>query len=458
MNSLHTLTLSQTPIHAEKLTWFRFGNLGDKVVLTTDTGEWHALEPDVFSTLVDGTLPEDGQDYTDLVQKGFIRNGFDLEFHASQLGRTTRTKFAGATHHRIHLSSQNGALSMEHAKGIVDHIFTGQVDYFSIALIQGPNPIDPNMITFLNEFAEEKNKYEGRGLYFDLHSGLADVDDALVALLVEKRIQVRALFDGDATVHNNQRHLRNAPEHAVAIERIQALHAAAAEAELPRDEYAVFGEVQVGASAIGQAKGIVNGLKDSGIRQFRVTPILEGDQAITPSAYGEFIKDLVGCLENQDDAEEAVYEVQIGALLTRIRTGNVQDGLLMSTAPSTGFSTRSYSIDGHIFPSCSALELHDDGDPIFLLGHVSTESSDDIANHSTVRSLVVASIADCLPGYQHLWSAPFIGVDPVGAYLATGDLFTKMPSSVSHKATQALVESVFLHVLENDDDDSAGEE
>jgi len=442
--------LSQPPVQAEKLTWFRFGHLANKVLLTTDTGAWHAMTPEDFTSLVDGTLPEDGQDYTDLVEKGFIRNGFDLEFHALQFNRTTRFTFAGATHHRIHLSSANGALSMEHAKGIVDHIFTGRVDYFSIALIQGPHPVDPNIISFLREFADEKNKYEGRGLYFDLHSSLGDMDDALIDLLVEKRIQVRALFDGDADLHDAQRHLRNAPEYSEAIARIQALHAAAAKAELPRDEYAVFGEVQIGATAVGKADSIVAGLANAGIRQFRVTPILEGDQAIAPAAYGQFIQELIVCLEAQGDGDDTVQEVQLSALLTRIRTGDVEDGVVMSTAPSTGYGSRSYSIDGHIFPSCSALQLNADGDPIFLLGHVSTESSDDISNHSTVRSLVMASLADCLPGYQQLWTTPYIGVDPVGAYVSTGDLFSKMPLSVSHQATQALVEAAFLQVLEND--------
>jgi hypothetical protein len=92
--------------------------------------------------------------------------------------------------------------------------------------------------------------------------------------------------------------------------------------------------------------------------------------------------------------------------------------------------------------------LFEDGDPIFLLGHVSTTSAEDISEHPTIRSLMVASLTDCLPGYQHLWSAPYIGVDPVAAYQASGDLFPKMPTSASHRFTQAMVEAVFAYVID----------
>ena len=75
-----------------------------------------------------------------------------------------------------------------------------------------------------------------------------------------------------------------------------------------------------------------------------------------------------------------------------------------------------------------------------------------MANHATVRTFVVASIADCLPGYQHLWSSPYIGVDPVTAYCKTGDLFTRMPTSLEHRAMQSMVEALFVRLLAAGDD------
>ena len=452
MSSVQTIELSQIPTHADKLTWFRFGHLGNKVLLTTDTGEWHALEPDVFSNLISGALPEDGPHYADLVRKGFIRNGFDVELHAGQLRRSKRYLDSGASLHRIHLSNANGTLPMDQAKAILDHVFTSQASALTIAMVQGPQPLDPNTVSFIQEFAEQKNKYEKRDLFYELHCSLDGFDEALIDALIERRIQVRTCFDGETAVHDAQRALSGAPAHAEIAQRIKAIHAAATKAELEPSQYSTFAEVHVSAKALGHASGIVRGLAAVGVRDFGLTPVLEGDDALSPKAYGGFVQEILRILENQEDETNPLREVNADALMARIRSGDVVDNILMCSPPSTGYNARSYALDGNIFPSCSALQLHQDGDPVFLLGNVANASVEDISSHSTIRSLMVASLIDCLPGYQHLWSAPYIGVDPVAAYRSTGDIFTKMLTSPIHRATQAMVEAIFLHLMDTEGD------
>ena len=46
------------------------------------------------------------------------------------------------------------------AKSILDHIFTCHTDFLTISLIQGPQALNDALISFMHEFAEEKNKYE----------------------------------------------------------------------------------------------------------------------------------------------------------------------------------------------------------------------------------------------------------------------------------------------------------
>jgi len=440
--------LSQPQTQTEKLTWFRFGKLADKVVLTSDTGAWHALDSDDFASLIAGSLEEDDSEYEALTRKGFIRQGFDLEIHAEELRRAKRSLFLGTTHHRIHLSSTAGTLPMDQAKAIIDHVFTCHGEDLTFTLVRGPQSPDPGVIAFLHEFAEQKNQYEQRGLSFELQCALSDLDDALIEVLIAKRIYVRAPFDGAVALHDAQCQAHGSPEYSVARERIRSLHAAAEEAGLSGDAYSVFAEVYVGATAPGHAEAVVTGLTDAGIRGFQVIPILEGDHAIAPADYGLFVQDLLRSLNARPEGAEVPREVQAYALIAQMRSGGVADQVLMSTEPSTGFNARSYSTSGDIFPSCSALELHEGGDPIFLIGNVATATVEDISNHPTIRSLVFASLTDCLPGYQHLWSAPYIGVDPVAAYIDTGDLFPKMPTSLNHQASHAMVEAIFLHLLE----------
>lgn len=204
----------------------------------------------------------------------------------------------------------------------------------------------------------------------------------------------------------------------------------------------------VGKNAIGRTAEILSGLRAAGVRNFQITPILDGVHAVDPDQFGAFVSALLQDIGNQDESTDGeLREVQTAALLERTGEGLPNGTMIMTSPPSNGYNARSYDPAGNIFPSCSALQLHQNGDSIFLLGNVTTHSSEEVSNHPTIRTLMVASLTDCLPGFQHLWSAPFIGLDPVGAYCATGDLFPKMPTSVQHKATQAMVEAVFGYLL-----------
>ncbi|GEM_PF-2260535 len=445
VKSDHSVMLTPIPVNADKLTWFRFGKLGTKIVMTTDTGAWHTMEPDRFSTLLAGDIDEDGDDYAKLVRKGFIRNGFDAEVQANQIRRTRQLLDTGLNHHRIQLSNDSGPLPMDQAKAIVDHIFTSTPESFTITLVQGPAEPDPSLVAFIHDFAEQKNQYEKRTIQYEFDSTLQGIDEAMRQLLIDKSIQMRARFDGAAALHDTQ----DAPvDYASALTTIQAIHTAASAAGRTKRDYSVFAEVHVGRHAPDDVDAIVTGLVGAGISDFKITPVLAGDHAIAPADYGRFVRALMTALDAVNREEVVLREVTVDAMLARLRTGDMADRIVMSSAPSTGFNARTYGTDGHIFPSETALQLHENGDPMFLLGNVATASSEDISNHATIRSLMVASMVDCMPGYQHLWSAPYIGIDPVAAYSLTGDIFTKMPTSLHHQATHAMVEAIFLHALE----------
>ena len=178
MLAQRTISLTPPTLEETKLTWFRFGNLGEKIIMTTDAGDWHLMTKEAFSAFIAGTLEEDSDEYSQLLRKGFIRNGFDAELQGGLIRRTKSFLYSGVHHHRIHLSTANGTLPVEQAKAIVDHVFTSQADSLTIVLVQGPAALDVALISFIHEFAEEKNKYEGRGLFYELHSNLADIDDA----------------------------------------------------------------------------------------------------------------------------------------------------------------------------------------------------------------------------------------------------------------------------------------
>ena len=452
LSSLRHISIPSRPVESEGLAWFRFGSLGEKVVLTTDAGEWHAMNPGDFTSLLAGTLSRDGNDYLALLAKGFIRDGYDVEYHASRFRRTKRFIGLGPMRHDIHLSTAAGVLEIDQAKAILDHALSSSADELTIAMHAGPSPLNSGLVTFIQEFAEEKNQYEKKALSHVLHAPMGAMDERVMEALVARRIIVRTSFDGAAEVHDAQRGSTGAEGHSAVFENIVTLHDVARDAGLENHEYSVVADVHVGAPARGQAQAIVNGLAEAGVRDFRVTPILEGDAAITPEDFGAFYGELLDVLIHRAAGEARLRELNARALMTRIHSGGDPEDIELSSPSGWGLNTRSYAPDGGIYPSCSALQLGASGDPIFQLGNVADATQEGMANHATVRTFVVASIADCLPGYQHLWSSPYIGVDPVAAYCKTGDLFTRLPTSVEHRATQSMIEALFLRLMAAGDD------
>ena len=448
LDTQHHIELPQKPVQSDRLTWFRFGQLEGNILMTTDTGAWHLLTPAVFSQFLDGSLSEDDEAYAELCRKGFLRQDYDIERHAEQFRRTKRLIDVGPTHHYIHLSTGSARLELEQAKLILDHIFSSPPQTLTIVLVQGPENPDPNVISFIHDFAEQKNQYEQKELRFELHCKALELDETSMALLVEKRIQVRTSFDGDSALHERQRTVTGAASYDTTLAQIEALHAKARAAGLTSDDYSVFTDVHVGHTATNSAERILEGLRKAQVHDFCVTPLLKGPNAIQIDAFGTLYGEILHAVSSQTNPESPLREVNAEALLARLTTGDVAENLMMVSKPSSGLNGRSYNPQGDIFPACSALELHAEGDAIFWLGNVVNTSLEDISQHETIRSLVVASIADCLPGFQHLWSTPYIGIDPVAAYQTTGDIFTQMPTSLLHRANHAMVEATFRALIQ----------
>ena len=448
MKSPHQIKLPRRTVQSDSLLWFRFGRLGEHIILTTDTGSWHALSPEQFSRWLAGDLSGDDPEYIALRKKGFVRNGFDIERHAETFRRTKRLIETGPTHHHLHLSTARGSMELDVAKKLVDHILAAPSKHITLRLIQGPYPVQSNVLSFIHDFAEQKNQYEQKAIRYQLQSQRLDLNDECLQLLVTKPIHIHTAFDGSESVHNHQRELTGAITYADALAQLRAICAASDQSSLQTAKCSLFSDVHLGIKAIGKADEIVAGLAKARIQQFRVIPILDGPQALSIEAFRTLYQQLLNALSSHANEPDCPIEVNAAALISRLNNGDSAETVMRCTPPSSGLTSRSYGPNGEIFPSCSALRLHEQGDSMFHLGNVAQLSIDEVSKHETIRSLVVASLPDCLPGYQHLWSTPFIGVDPVSAYEETGDIFTRMPTSRLHHATQVMVEAVVMACLE----------
>ena len=74
-------------VQADKLGFFRFTEVGGKMLLTNEAGEWHFLSPADFQTFLKGDVEPGHPEFEGLRDKGFVRAGSDLEALAAKIRR-----------------------------------------------------------------------------------------------------------------------------------------------------------------------------------------------------------------------------------------------------------------------------------------------------------------------------------------------------------------------------------
>ena len=90
------IALTLPPLREDKLGYFRWGRIGERVLLTNDAGDWMLLaEPD-FHRLLAGEVSEGDPLHSDLATRGFLRAGIDLLRNGRSRARRQREPHGSA--------------------------------------------------------------------------------------------------------------------------------------------------------------------------------------------------------------------------------------------------------------------------------------------------------------------------------------------------------------------------
>ena len=95
MISRSTLELPRRAVRPEALGPFRWGKIGEKVLLTSDAGEWQLLSQPDFARFLRGEITPEHPAYDGLRERGFLRQDLDAEDLARKLRRKRRYLGAG---------------------------------------------------------------------------------------------------------------------------------------------------------------------------------------------------------------------------------------------------------------------------------------------------------------------------------------------------------------------------
>lgn len=433
MSTTHTLTVTKRPIEADKLGYFRFGALADGILITNDCGQWQHVDETTFRALLAGELDASHEAYAGLAEKGIVRSALNLDGLAESMRARKRFVGIGPRRHVVHLSDAHGSLSVETAKDVIDHVMLSTSRELDFEFVAGGAPVDGDLLKFLVQYTTEKNRYEGKTLTYTLVAAPSAITDAQGTWLVEKRFGLRTTLSHTA-------------EQAEAIARLHALAAAKG-----RDDWRVRVDAAVGSAQLGGAKALVDAVIKLGVRDLRVLPTTDGDDAVEPAAYRAFYRELLEALIAASAEGHTLREGTTLSLLHRMLRTEAAPEVGPRSPSAQGMGQMVYDTVGHLFPSEAARLLHvEREDDMFLLGTVGVTSYKENVTHPTVRALALASLTEGLPGFHQHWSAPFLGLDPVGTFAATGDLFSKLPTSTQVGVQIAMLETLFGVFLSGD--------
>ena len=183
------MPLELKKIDNQRVGFFRFKELNGRYLITNDISEYSFLEPQEFNSFLAGALDQTCPDkYSELQNKGFIRNELNFNELEQKYASRSRFLFSGPTLHIIvvtlrcdhecsycqvgscGISSKRYDMDISTIQRVVDMIF--ESPNFDITIeIQGGEPlINWDKVKFIVDYAKKKNKTAKKKLIISLVS------------------------------------------------------------------------------------------------------------------------------------------------------------------------------------------------------------------------------------------------------------------------------------------------
>ena len=474
-----TLRLPKRSVQPEHLGYFRFGRVGDHVVLTNDAGEWSQLTPGEFDQFLDGKVEEGHPRFDELRDRGFMRADLDLEDMARKIRRKRR--YLGNGPHlaviittlrcnqscsychasRTDMDRVDTDMSLETARLAVDHAMKTPSPYLCFEYQGGEPTVNWDVLKFCVEYSRERNKQERKTLDQSVVTNMTYMNEERANWLIDNNVLVCTSLDGPEHVHNANRAWKGkgGAAYESVVGWMKYFNNRYVEKGLDPELWHVDALMTTTKRTIEAGSEVVDLYVKLGIRNIHVRPLNPfGFATKTWRAIGYTMEEWLQYYERTLDyilelnkQGVQVMEGTAATFLKKMLTPDDPNFVDIRTPVGSGTGQICYGFDGSIFPSDEGRMVHGMGDPIFKIGQLGQTSFEEAVGHPTVRSIAAASYLDTLPMCDTCWNAPYCGVRPLHNYMQFGDLFAQRP--LTGKCRQHMgIASLLFKRLANDPD------
>jgi radical SAM protein with 4Fe4S-binding SPASM domain len=444
---------SLTSATADSLGFFRWGSVAGKVLLTTDAGDWAFFSQAEFDDLLAGRVVAGHPRFDESQQKGFVRDGLDVDALVNRVAQRNRHVHRGPYLHVLTLTGAAGAMDVATAERIADLALqsTSPALVFELQGHDGEPLQNLEVVRHFVAHAQKRNQRSaGKALSFRLLSNLSAMTEEIAEWLLANAVLVSTSLDGPAEVHDANRQRLGGSAHADVVQWIAYFQRRAHE-QNRNTQFPIDALVRVTKHSLAAGRAIVDAYVTSGLRSIDLRPLDQGRvDAETWDALGVNADEYLGFARGVRDEVIArrrggveLSERQAAVVAQKIASDQDPGVVDLQSPCGAGTGQIVYDADGQLFPCDEARGLAVGDTPLFALGEVGALTLAEVVRHPTVRALAAASLLDTLPQCADCWNKPFCGVNPVRTYIAQGDLIGQPARGVECREQLATATRLF---------------
>ena len=451
---------------------FRFLRFDDsRVLLVNDIGEFAFISSDLFDQLVSHSLDAKSLVFSSLKSRYFVADHVtpDLIKIMAERYRLKKDFLAGFT--KLHIfvvslrcdhsclycqvsrQSANKSkydMSRETADRSLALVFQSPAEHITIEFQGGEPLLNFELVKYIVARALELNRAHGKRIDFVVATNLAFVTDEVLDFCKAYDIHISTSLDGPAFIHNANRPRPGQNSYEVTIAGIRRTREV-----LGYDKVAAL--MTTSRLSLEYPIEIIDEYLRQEFRSIFLRPISPYGFAVrTRDTTGyEFDKFMQFYQKGLDyiirlnrggiNFQEAYAKILLTKILTPFGTRYVD----LQSPAGLGIGVVVYNYDGDVYASDEARMLAEMRDFRFRLGNVHKNSYEEIFLSDALRSSLVASCVETLPGCSDCAFQTFCGADPVYHHTAQGDIFGHRPTSEFHKKNFDIIKLLLQYMTDN---------
>lgn len=452
-----------------KLLPFTFTRLSGKEVIVNEVGDMviapagtvcdlvaHKLKRnEIYKTLASNFILYEGDNpslldvYADRLseKKRFLTDFTALHIFVLTLRCNQNCIYCQASSQKEHCHSFS--MSMDTMKKSVELMFKSPSPHLTMEFQGGEPSLEPALLRYGIELAEELNKGEQREISYILCTNCFNLTDEIIDICKTYNVLISTSLDGPAFVHNRNRGVENSYEkvtagialarEALGKERVSALMTTSEFAlDYPKE---IVGEyVQLGFSDI-----FLRALNPYGKATGNSDWVRYTDRFI--SFYKQALEYIIELNKNGTFFIEDYSAIILKKILTPWNTGFVD---LQSPAGIIN-SVLVYNYDGYVYASDESRMLAESHDYTFRLGSVDSPYEDIVHGRVAIECAKVWS-NESLAGCSDCALRIYCGADPVRNHTTQNDLYGYRPDSLMCRKNKAIIEHLLSLIIERHDE------